>query len=188
MRRTCELAQRTRIRAFRARGYALILAEGELPTSGFNIDIVPSPLRIFPPQFNLLRCPRPRHGPQFVTPYRHAEIVRFPADQSAVTVHHADGTDQVDIESSNKELSGYLQAINGDAGPLCPEGADEAIGFSKKLSFDEAFANALANLPPLESPGSDTMERIQVLKIGGLFGGIAGFHDMFVRICRTHEG
>ncbi|MGH4001655.1 MAG: hypothetical protein ACRDTJ_29805, partial [Pseudonocardiaceae bacterium] len=83
--------------------------------------------------------------------------------------------------------SGYLQAINGDADRPCPEGADEAIGFSKKLSFDEAFANARANLPPVESPGTDTVERIQVLKIGGLFGSVAGFHDMFVRICRTHD-
>ncbi|MGH4002339.1 MAG: hypothetical protein ACRDTJ_33285, partial [Pseudonocardiaceae bacterium] len=88
----CELAQRRRIRAFRAQGYALILAEGELPTPDFNVNIVQSPLRIFPPQFDLLRRPRPRKGPQIVTPYRYAEMVRCPADQRTVAVHHADGT------------------------------------------------------------------------------------------------
>ena len=184
---TCELAQRTRIRAFRTQQYVLIIAEGELPTPGFDVDITQSPLLIFPPQFNLLRCPRPGIWPQVITPYRYAETVRFPADQPTVTVHHADGTDQVGIEQSGRELSSYLQTVNGDADRPCPEGADEAIGFSKKLSFDEAFANARANLPPVESPGADAVERIQVLKIGGLFGGIAGFHDLFVRICRTHD-
>ncbi|MGH3887834.1 MAG: hypothetical protein ACRDSZ_14940 [Pseudonocardiaceae bacterium] len=182
---TCELAQRTRIRAFRAQQYVLIIAEGELPTPGFDVNIAPSPLRVFPPQFNLLSCPPPGIRPQIVTPYRCAETVRFPADQPTVTVHHAAGTDQVDIEKCGEELSFYLQVISGDADRPCPAGADVATGFSKKLSYDEAFANALANLPPLKSPGADGVERIQVVKIGGLFGSTAGFHDLFVRICRT---
>ncbi|MGH4007538.1 MAG: hypothetical protein ACRDTH_05115 [Pseudonocardiaceae bacterium] len=184
---TCELAQRTLIRAFRAHDYVLIIAEGELPTPGFNVDIALSPLRIFPQQFNLLRCPRPGIWPQVVTPYRYAETVRFPADQPAVTVHHADGTDQVDIEECGEELAGYVRAISGDADQPCPDGADQATGFSKNLSFDEAFANARANLPPVKSPVADGLEQIQVVAIGGLFGGIAGFHDLFVRICRTHD-
>jgi hypothetical protein len=184
---TCELLQRTRIRAFRVQQYVLIIAEGELPTPGFDVDIAQSPLKIFPPQYNLLRCPRPGIFPQVVTPYRYAETVRFPADQPTVTVHHADGTDQVDIEKCGKELADYARAISGDADRPCPKGADEATGFSKKLNFDEAFANARTNLPPVEPPGADILERIQVVEIGGLFGGIAGFHDLFVRICRTHD-
>ncbi|MGH3901408.1 MAG: hypothetical protein ACRDTA_24775 [Pseudonocardiaceae bacterium] len=184
---TCELAQRTRIRAFRAQQYALIIAEGELPTPGFDVDIAASPWGIGPPQFTLLRCLRRGIRPQVLTPYRCAETVRFPADQRTVTVHHADGTDQVGIEECGKELSFYLQVISGNADQPCPEGADEATGFSKKLSYDEAFANALANLPPLTSPVTDGSERIQVVKIGGLFGSIAGFHDLFVRVCRTYD-
>ncbi|MGH3897491.1 MAG: hypothetical protein ACRDTA_04400 [Pseudonocardiaceae bacterium] len=184
---TCELAQRTRIRAFRVHQYVLIIAEGELPTPGFDVDIDRSLLRIFPPQFNLLRCPRPGIWPQVVIPYRYAETVRFPADQPTVTVHHADGTDQIDIEECGDELADYVRAISGDADRPCPEGADQATGFSRTLSFDEAFANARADLPPVEPPGADILERIQVVEIGGLFGGIAGFHDLFVRICRTHD-
>jgi len=184
---TCELAQRTQIRAFRTQQYVLIIAEGELPTPGFDVDITQSPLLIFPPQFNLLRCPRPGIWPQVITPYRYAETVRFPADQPTVTVHHADGTDQIDIEECGEELADYVRAISGDADRPCPEGADGSTGFSKNLSFDEAFANALANLPPVQSPVADALTRVQVVEIGGLFGGIAGFRHLFVRICRTHD-
>jgi len=52
----CQLAQRTLLRAFRAGKYVLIVAEGELPTPGFDVDIEQSPLRIFPPQFNSSTC------------------------------------------------------------------------------------------------------------------------------------
>ncbi|MBV9161097.1 MAG: hypothetical protein JO309_13615 [Pseudonocardiales bacterium] len=183
----CELAQRTRIRAFRARQYVLLIAEGELATPGFDVDIAQSPLEIFPPQFTVLCRARPGTWPRRVTPYRDAKTVRFPEDQSTVTVHHADGTDQVDIEKCGEELSFYLRAVGDNASRSCPQGADEATGFSKKLSFEEAFANALANLPPVQSSVADSLERIQVLEIGALFGSIAGFRDMFVRICRTHD-
>jgi hypothetical protein len=182
-----ELAQRTGIRAFRAGQYVLIAAEGVLPNPGYEVDIAQSPLKIFPPQFNLLRYSKTGFFQQVLSPYRYAETVRFPADQPAVTVHHAEGADQVDIEDCGEELSGYVQAVTGSADHACPEGADEAIGFSDKLSFDEAFAKALAGLPPVQSPGADALARVQVIEIGGLFGGIAGFNDLFVRICRTRD-
>jgi hypothetical protein len=185
MAKRCELANRTRIRAFRVNQQVLIVAEGELPTPGFDVDITESLLRIFPPQFNLLRCPKPGVVPQVVTPYRYAETVLFPDDQSQITVHHADGADQVQVEESGEDFSGYAQAIRGSADRACPDDAEEAVGFSPALSFDEAFANALANLPPSTAQHPDALARIEVLEIGGLFGGFAGFHHMFVRVCRT---
>jgi hypothetical protein len=57
-----ELAQRNRIRAFRLGGYVLIVAEGDLPTPGYEVDIQQSPLRIFPQQYNLLRRERRASG------------------------------------------------------------------------------------------------------------------------------
>jgi hypothetical protein len=61
-------------------------------------------------------------------------------------------------------------------------------GSPSSLSFDEAFAQALANLPPLDLGGTaDVLVRVQVVEIGGLFGSIAGFNDLFVRVCRTHD-
>lgn len=64
---------------------------------------------------------------------------------------------------------------------------DEATGFSKKLSFDEAFANALASLPVTTTTTADAMDRVHVLEIGALFGGVAGFHDIYVRIRHTRN-
>jgi hypothetical protein len=183
----CDLAARTQIRAFRIDQLLLLVAEGELPTPGFRVDIQQDPRRIFPPQFTLLRCVLPGIFPQVITPFRHAETVRFPADQATVTVHHADGADEVAIEGYVDELSAYAEAVRGSPDHRCPAGADEAVGFSKNLSFDEAFAQALANLPPLEVPGADILARVQVVEIGGLFGGIAGFRDLFVRVCRSHD-
>src|SRR5688500_13383295 len=88
---TWESAKRSRIRAFRAGPYLLILAEGELPNPGYEVDIRRSPLRIFPPQFNLLWRQRPAMWPQVVVPYRYGEVFRYPTDEPTVTVHHADG-------------------------------------------------------------------------------------------------
>jgi hypothetical protein len=184
----CELAARTRIRALRVDQNLLLIAEGELPSPGFRVDIRQNPRRIFPPQFDLLRCPLPGLFPQVITPFRYAETVRFPADQVSVTVHHADGADEVTIEDYGSELQPYADALRGSPDRPCPPGADEATGFSSNLSFDEAFAQALANLPPLDLGGTaDVLVRVQVVEIGGLFGGIAGFNDLFVRVCRTHD-
>jgi len=184
----CELAARTRIRALRVDQNLLLIAVGELPSPGFRVDIRQNPRRIFPPQFDLLRCPLPGLFPQVVTPFRYAETVRFPANQASVTVHHADGADEVTIEDYGSELQPYADALRGSPDRPCPPGADEATGFSNSLSFDEAFAQALANLPPLDLGGTaDVLVRVQVVEIGGLFGGIAGFNDLFVRVCRTHD-
>jgi hypothetical protein len=137
----CQLSTRTRIRAFRADENVLLVAEGELPTPGYRVDIVLDPRDIFPPQFDLLRCQLPGAFPRVVTPFRYAETVRFPADQPKITVHHADGADEVEIEDCGEKLSPYVEAVTG-LDRRCPEGADQAVGFSKKLSFDEAFADA----------------------------------------------
>jgi hypothetical protein len=180
-----ELAQRSSIRAFRAGQYVLIVAEGEVPTPGYEVDIVQSPLRIFPQQYNLVRRERPGIWPQVVTPYRVADVVVFPADQPVVTVHHADGADRVTIEECGTELREFTEAVSGSQD--APAGAAHATGFSRNLSFDEAFANALKSLPPMEPPFPDALTRIRVLEIGALFGGFAGFRDLFVRICRTTD-
>ena len=50
-----------------------------------------------------------------------------------------------------------------------------------------AFADAIAKLPEIEPGHPDMLETVRVVEIGGLFGGIAGFHDLYVRVCRTHD-
>ena len=64
---------------------------------------------------------------------------------------------------------------------------DVATGYSRKLSFDEAFADAIAHLPELEPEHPDTLETVRVVEIGALFGGLAGLHRLYVRVSRTHD-
>ncbi len=180
-----EPAGRSSIRAFRADRYLLIVAEGDLPSPGYEVDIVQSPLRIFPQQFNLLRRERPGVWPDVVTPYRYGEVVVFPVEQPVVTVHHAEGQDRVDIEECGEDLRDFTLAVLGSPDRPCPDGADQATGFSRDLRFDDAFAKALSSLPPLDASSPDALHRIDVLEIGALVGGVAGFHDLFIRICRT---
>ncbi len=182
----CELASRMALRALRSGDNVLIVAEGELPSPGYEVDVAQSLIPIFPPQFNLLRCALPGIFPQVITPYTYSETVRYPADQPHITVHHADGADEVAIEECGRQLAPYVEVVRGHDGD-CPEGADQAVGFSKSLSFDEAFADAVAKLPPLTPAHPDTLVTIRVLETGALFGGIAGFRDLYVRVCRTHD-
>jgi hypothetical protein len=177
-----ELAQRTRIEAFRAGRYVLILAEGELPTPGYDVDVQQSPIRIFPPQFNLLRRERPGAWPDVVRPYRYAEVVPYPPDQSVVTVHHRDGVDDVEIQACGEDLAEFATAVGDRQDQAAGPAPREATGMSRKLSFDEAFADALSNLPPAASQHPDQLTSVVVTETGGLFGGIAGFHHLYVRI------
>jgi hypothetical protein len=187
MKPSCELSTRTSIRAFHAGGDLLIAAAGELPSPGYTVDIELSPIDVFPPHFNLLRCRKPGIFPQVITPFRHSETFRFGTIPEEVTVNHAEGSDQVQVEDCPDELGPYSKALGVNAAQKCPEGADEATGFSKNLSFDEAFADATAKLPPFTPTHPDTLETVRVLEIGAFFGGIAGFRDLWVRVCRSHD-
>jgi hypothetical protein len=188
MKPECELGARTSIRAFHIAEHLLIIAEGELPTPGYDSDIEQSPIEVFPPQFNLLRCRRPGIFPQLVTPFVYSETFRVGAERiDEVTIHHVDGEDQVKVEDWPESLTSYGKTLGLGAAQTCPEGADEATGFSKKLSFDDAFADALTKLPALTATHPDTLETVTVLEIGALFGGFAGFRDLWVRVCRTHD-
>lgn len=57
-----------------------------------------------------------------------------------------------------------------------------AIGYSEKMSFDEAFNNAIHNLPQTDPPYPDYLESIRVTDIGALFGGFPGVSKMYVKI------
>jgi hypothetical protein len=187
MKPPCELSTRTSSRAFRAGGHLLIVAAGELPSPGYTVDIELSPIDVFPPEFNLLRCPKPGVFPQVITPFRRSETFHFGTIPDEVTVNHAEGSDRLQVEDCPEELGPYSQALGVGAAQECPEGTDEATGFSKNLSFDEAFADAITKLPAFTPTHPDTLETVRVLEIGAFFGGIAGFRDLWVRVCRSHD-
>jgi hypothetical protein len=177
-----ELAQRERIRAFRAGRHVLIAAEGNLPTPGWDVDLRQSPQDVFPPQYDLLRRERPGVWPDVLQPYRHAEVVRYPADSPTVTVHHRDGVDVVEIEAAGEDLADFTAAVADRHDERSGPAGGEATGMSRNLSFDEAFADALSNLPRPFPPHPDSLTSVTVVEIGGLFGGVAGFHHLFVRV------
>ena len=56
-------------------------------------------------------------------------------------------------------------------------------GCRRALSFDEAFAAAIANLPP-STTHPETLTSVEVVETGGLFGSIADFHHLFVWVRR----
>jgi hypothetical protein len=182
---TEQLAQRNWIRAFRAGRYILIVAQGDLPTPGYDVDIEPSVLRIYPQQYNLLRRRRPGIWAQVVTPYTYGEMFVYPEDVSVVTVHHADGQDEVDIEESGLDLAQFTAAVTASPRELAAAAANEATGMSSRLRFDEAFADALANLPYSPPSHPDQLTSVKVTEIGGLFGGFAGFHHLYVKVEST---
>ena len=177
-----EPARRDTIRAFRTGRHLLITAEGDVPSPGYEVDIAQSPADVFPPMYDLLQRERPGLWPALVVPYRYGEVVPYPEDQPTVVVNHADGQDEVTIEPCGPEMTQFA-AVMGDR-PEEADGAVEAVGMSPRLSFDEAFADALAALPPAPAPHPDAMSRVQVVDIAGLFGGIAGFHHLAVRVRR----
>ena len=176
---TWELAERETIRAFRAGSHVVITATGHLPTPGWDVDIRPNPIRIFPQQFDLLRRERPGVAADVLQPYRYGEAVLYPVDQPIVTVHHRDGRDEVQFEDCGKELAGFAAAVGNRTDEATPP---EVTGMSRNLSFDEAFAHALAQLPPPGNSHPDQLTSVVVTESGGLFGGIAGFHHLYVRI------
>ncbi len=177
----CALANRTTVRVFQSEGHLLISATGDLPDPGYDIDIQQSPLRIFPPQYNIVQCRRPGVFPQIITPYRICRTFPLGDRVPEITIHHGEGTDKINVESSEDDLTLYEDSCHGD-----DNGGVPATGRSNKLSFDEAFADAVSQLP--SSPAADGMTRVRVTEVGGLFGGIAGFHELFVKIRADIDG
>jgi hypothetical protein len=179
---SCELSNRRSLRAFFGYGHLVLVAEGDFPTPGFYADFYELPIEIFPPQFALHRCPRPGVWPRVITPFVYAETFRFPSGVEQITIHHADGSDQVPIEDFGP-LATFGSVLATDA-----DDDEVALGLSPNLSFDEAFADALTKLPVrIDPPHPDSMANVRVLEIGGLFGGLPGFRHLYVRVRRTFD-
>lgn len=176
------LASRTTIRIYQCEAHILICATGDRPDPGYELDIEQSPLKIFPPEYNIVQHRRPGVFPKMITPYRICRTFPLADRIPEITVHHGEGTDKVGVEPCEDHMRLYE---DGDANDV-QRAIVPAIGRSNKLSFDEAFADAVAQLP--SSPVADGLTRIKVTEVGGLFGGIAGFHELFVKIQANIDG
>jgi hypothetical protein len=59
---------------------------------------------------------------------------------------------------------------------------NEAIGYSESFSFDEAFQEAVKNLPASMPPYPDYLSSVVVIETGAVFGGIAGIRKLYVKV------
>jgi hypothetical protein len=178
----CELSGRDKIRAFWQDDGLMVLAQGALPTPGYDVEINQSPLPTARPEYFLQRCPRPGVWPDVVSPFTYSE--RFPLDArpDTVVVHHADGADQIPVEAGWAPVAGTAPVAGA---PEQIAGPDEVTGYSKSLSFDEAFADAMLRLPTVTKTVADQLETIEVVRFGAEFGGFIGAHHLSVTIRRT---
>jgi hypothetical protein len=229
-----DYAVRTAIHAYYSHSQLLIVAEGELPSPEYEIDISQVSGDEGIPTFQLMRRARPaaEAAPPAKTPFRYGEIFSIGRPPENILVRHAAGFDEVNVEFTRQDLvdivlslsagdvemalpdpgqedgevTGRFQAIppppphaiSHDDAPVMSRpltGAEkagilsdiavryrESIGYSNKLSFDEAFADAVKKLPPASVKFPDMLETVEVVQIGASFGGIAGFHRLEVRI------
>ena len=177
MKVACHLANRESIRAFYSEGILLIVASGEV-SAGDRVDIQMDPSSTVPAEFRLLACPRPGAWPRVMRPYRHREIfvlTRHPERVrigGTIRVHHQEGVDDVALEAFPHDLRPLARGRDGQR---------EATGYSPNLSFDEAFAEAVKILTA-EPAHPDELLHVRVDEVGGLFGGFAGFHELYVRV------
>ncbi|WP_434426625.1 hypothetical protein [Nannocystis pusilla] len=228
-----EYATRTNLHAFYSHSQLLIVAEGELPSTEYEIDIGHQAGEAVP-TFALTHRARPTAAdtPPKATPFRYGEIFSIGRPPNVIRVRHKEGLDDVNVEFTRDDLVDIVLSLSGgdvevtlpdsdgdtsspipppppsgfDTNPAPPESSApvetrpltasekagilgdiavryrEAIGYSNKLSFDEAFADALKKLPPPSVKFPDMLETVEVVQIGASFGGIAGFRRLEVRI------
>lgn len=180
------LAQRTKIESYRFLDHLVVVVEGQLPNPGYDVDIEQRPSHDGLTSFQVVRRARPGMWPQVVTPFRYGELFEVESVPNEIEVVHAEGADRVPVRTDRVGLAD--PALQGQpsveqqepSGPV----VHSATGFSPALSFDEAFADALQNLPTHEHVHPDEMARVRVEEIGALFGGIAGFHQLYVKVRR----
>jgi hypothetical protein len=171
----CALGTRRLVKAAQHSETLLVIAEGEHPHPGYRTEIEWLPIDVEPPEFAVRFCEEPGMWPEVMTPYRSGEFFRVGGRRTTIRVHHAEGIDEVPVEGLDDNLQGFVGVGFG---------TDEATGFSRNLSFDDAFADALAKLPSLTSQHPDAMATVRVQEVGGLFGGLAGFHHLYVKVRR----
>lgn len=174
----CKLAERDSIQAFAFRNMLFIRAKGKKPSPCHTVRIERNLLTVEPPGFVLQVCRTGGFCPQVVTPYDVTKPFRGVAADEIV-VHHAGGFDTVPVVEVHLPSPHERDTLVAGG-----TGGDEATGRSSNLSFDEAFADALENLGPLQDPHPDQMDVVVVTEIRGEFGGIAGLHDLVVTIRR----
>ena len=190
------LAECKKVQAVDFLGRLFISADGDKPTPCYVVKIVASPILIFPPQYEV-QWEQPKPCVDLSAPYH---VVggpfELPAGEKVVRVsYRRDGkpvTDEIPIKIVRGADSREALASGGGGGFPGPFAAgvkgpagDSAMGFSGSFSFEEAFRNAIGNLPKRQPAHPDELVRVVVTNIGAEFGGFIGFNHLFVQVHRT---
>ena len=99
------------------------------------------------------------------------------------------------VKGSSTPPIGASMGILGGGGPgeipspfFLTVNANEAVGYSPNLSFEEAFnAASTSLLKNIPTTYPDQMIRLKVVEIGREYGGFAGVSQTFVRVRRENN-
>jgi hypothetical protein len=200
-----QLANVKEAQAFYSRGHLLLVVRGTKPTPRYVVVLERSLLDVEPPAF-VARWHGDGIGPDVMTDYELRQVFFIGAYRETVVVKRAAGADLVVPVKARIGLD-LVSLGSGNAAPLADVAEDkkkklldgalstteaqkptpfrEAVGYSDAMSFDEAFADAVARLaatPSQQPPVADEMTTVEVVATGGIFGGIAGLRRLFVKV------
>ncbi len=176
-----ELAKTSGLLAVRdLQGNVIIAASGEKPTPCHEVNIRQRPELIFPPRYEVV-WKQAGFCPEVMTPYAvHSQPFIFPVTTKSLQVLTADGMQAVPIADLPIPVCPMPEAVAAHN-----DGLQTATGYSTKFSFDEAFENAISQLPRQTGGVADELVRVTVSASGAEFGGIVGLRRMFVTVVRA---
>lgn len=195
----CSLARAEKLEAYYAFDRLILLAEGMTPTPNYVVHF--RMLKSFAPGlFELVWCNDSPFDIDVLKPYRQVETFRIPW-QSEVTVITAGGVHTIPvipvdlprprIDGAGDIPSPFLLPLDLRAAlpgtenleSRCTEATKvTSTGYSFRLSFDEAYRDALRGLPQDPAPFPDKLVTVRVEEIGSMHGGITGRAKLFVTI------
>ena len=178
----CELAAKKTVKAFYAPGHLVIVVRGDLPRADDEAEIAEVPSTSKCPEFAVMRCyDAAADQPSVKVPYAVNGVFPVAGRPDEVMVHHAKGDDLVKVADADETMAAFVKSL-----PMAGLGHEtEATGYSRNLSFDEAFADALRRLPPVKKAAAGATQLVSVIDTGALLGD--GFCHLFVKVRRAKD-
>lgn len=168
---------RAKYQATRLGTTLFITAEGQLPYTNQIADIRQLPWRIFPPQFGMFYY-TPEITLPAIRPFRFTERFGFPLDTRNVVIHDADGAHEIDIVDTKAQTLSFMGSADG-AGSSTDSDMTK-VGYG--VSLQEAFDNAVKQLPSGNGDIADGFVIYTALELGRFRGGIAGLDSCYAKV------
>jgi len=167
-----QLADVKKATAFYIAGNLILTVSGDKPTPCYRVRIEQSLLPVEPPTFIVQQQPTGGICPEVITPYQRTAVFFIGTYRPTVDVVSASGTKSVKVERVEESAAAKSVAAK------TPKHR-EATGYSADFSFEDAFQDAISQLPPLYP---DELQNFVVLETGAVIGGFLGLRTMFVKV------